>query len=320
MDALGSLLDGPRPRGAFLLKALLDPPWSLHVRDRAPLALLAMAAGEGWLVPAGGAPERLCPGDVAVVRGPAPYVLADDPATPPTAVIHPGQRATTPDGEELCERLALGVRTWGTGGSTTVLVAVHETPGELSSRLLGALPATLVIRSRTWESPLVPLLAAELGRDEPGQDVVLDRLLDLLLVAALREWFAREDADAPAWYRAHTDPVAGQALRLLHDDPAHPWTVATLAAKTGVSRAALARRFTALVGESPMAYLTGLRLALAADLLRDSDSTVDAVARKVGYGSPFALSTAFKRVRGLSPQEYRERTVHPATVAGAAPG
>ena len=163
----------------------------------------------------------------------------------------------------------------------------------------------MVLRGQDWESPLVPLLADEIVKDEPGQEVVLDRLLDLLLIAVLRAWFARPDADAPAWYRAHSDPVVGRALRMLHDNPAHPWTVATLAAATGVSRAALARRFTELVGEPPMTFLTGWRLALAADLLREPDATVGSVARQVGYGSPFALSTAFKRVYGVSPQEHR---------------
>jgi AraC-like DNA-binding protein len=100
---------------------------------------------------------------------------------------------------------------------------------------------------------------------------------------------------------------------MLHDDPARPWTVAALAAAVGVSRAALARRFTTLVGEPPMVYLTGWRLALAADLLREPDATVAAVARRVGYGSPFALSAAFKRVRGVSPQQHRRRV--PAPVA-----
>jgi AraC-like DNA-binding protein len=92
---------------------------------------------------------------------------------------------------------------------------------------------------------------------------------------------------------------------MLHEDPGHPWTVATLAARTGLSRAALARRFTELVGEPPMTCLTGLRLALAADLLREPDATVAAVARRVGYGSAFALSAAFKRERGISPHEHR---------------
>jgi AraC-like DNA-binding protein len=99
--------------------------------------------------------------------------------------------------------------------------------------------------------------------------------------------------------------VVGRALRLLHNDPARPWTVAALAAATGTSRAALARRFNELVGEPPMTFLTGWRIALAADLLREPGATVGSVARQVGYGSPFALSTAFKRVRGISPHQHR---------------
>jgi AraC-like DNA-binding protein len=87
--------------------------------------------------------------------------------------------------------------------------------------------------------------------------------------------------------------------------PARPWTVAKLAAETGVSRATLAHRFSELVGEPPMAYLTGWRLALAADLLREPAATVGSVARQVGYGSSFALSTAFKRVRGIASKQHR---------------
>jgi AraC-like DNA-binding protein len=92
---------------------------------------------------------------------------------------------------------------------------------------------------------------------------------------------------------------------MLHNNPEHPWAVATLAEAVGVSRAALARRFTELVGEPPMTFLTGWRLALAADLLRDPGTTIGAAARRVGYSNAFALSAAFKRVRGVSPQQYR---------------
>ena len=102
--------------------------------------------------------------------------------------------------------------------------------------------------------------------------------------------------------------MVGRALRLLQDDPAHPWTVASLATKAAVSRAAMARRFTDLVGEPPMSYLTAWRLALAADRLRDTDDTIAVIARDVGYGSAFALSSAFKRVYGVSPQEHRTRS------------
>jgi AraC-like DNA-binding protein len=213
----------------------------------------------------------------------------------------------TLDGQDLAEAMSLGVRTWGNDpeGSTVMLIGTYHAPGEISERLLAALPQLIVLRGVDWESPLVPLLADEIVKDDPGQEAVLDRLLDLLLIASLRAWFARPEAEAPAWYRAHDDPVVGRALRMIHNNPDHPWTVATLAAEIGISRAALARRFTELVGEPPMTYLTGWRLALAADLLREPDATVGAVARQVGYASPFALSAAFKRVRGISPREHR---------------
>lgn len=92
---------------------------------------------------------------------------------------------------------------------------------------------------------------------------MLDRLLDLMLIDVLRTWFSRPEGEPPGWYRALADPVIGGALRLLQDEPARPWTVASLAAAVGLSRAAFARRFTELVGEPPMAYLTGWRLSLA---------------------------------------------------------
>jgi AraC-like DNA-binding protein len=312
MDALGDLLDGPRARGAFLMRSILEPPWSLRVEDGAPLTVLAVVRGSAWVVPdrthADHAhPVRLGPHDVALLRGPDPYTVADDPGTPPQAVIHPGGCARSLDGEDLCDRLDLGVRTWGDSpdGSTTLLTGAYRFRGEVTPRLLAVLPQVATPGEAAWDPRLMSLLCDEVTRDGPGQDVLLDRLLDLLLVTALRAWFARSGDDRPDWYRAHGDPVVGPALRLLHDNPAHPWTVAGLAARVGVSRAALARRFTELVGEPPMTYLTNRRLALAADLLREPGATVGAVARRVGYGSPFALSTAFKRVHGVSPQEHR---------------
>ncbi|WP_157248945.1 AraC family transcriptional regulator [Nonomuraea typhae] len=301
MDQLAALLDGPRARGAFLLRAILDPPWSMRVEDRAPLTLVAVVRGEAWIVPSGGEPVPLMPGQVALVRGPDDYVVADEPGTPPQIIIGPDQHCTTLDGESLYQSMDLGVRTWGNSpdGETIMIVGTYSMETEVSKRLLDALPNLLVLPG----GPLIGLLGAEMVRDEPGQEAVLDRLLDLLLISTLRSWFA--DHEAPAWYRAQSDPVVGKAMRMLHNNPAHPWTVASLAAEVGVSRASLARRFTELVGEPPMAFLTDWRLALAADMLREPGATVGAVARKVGYGSPFALSTAFKRVRGVSPQEFK---------------
>ena len=308
VDPLAGLLDGPRARGAFVLRSIMNPPWSVRVQDEAPLSLVAMVRGDAWVVPDDDDDAvHLGAGDIAITRGPDPYVFADDPGTPPQVVVHPGEHCTTPDGKDLAQTMDLGVRTWGNDphGNTIMLIGTYLDPGEISHRLLHALPDLVVLRRDMWDSPLVPLLGVEIVKDEPGQEVVLDRLLDLLLIAVLRAWFSRPEAEAPAWYRANSDPIVGRALRMLQNNPAHPWTVATLAAETGVSRAALARRFTDLVGEPPMTFLTGWRIALAADLLRQPDATIGAVAQQVGYGSPFALSTAFKRVRGVSPNEHR---------------
>ena len=307
MDAVAGLLDGPRARGAFLLRSSLSAPWSLRIEDEAPLTLVAVVHGSAWIVPDDGDRVLLGGGDVAVVRGPEPYSVADDPTTPPQIVIGPGQDCRPVAGADAGQMTHLGVRTWGNAadGETELLTGTYLLDGEISRRLLRALPRLLVLRDDEWDCPLVPLMADEIIKDDLGQEAVLDRLLDLLLIAVLRAWFARPDADAPGWYRAYGDPVVGQALRLLHHDPAHPWTVAELAAAAGVSRAALARRFNDLVGEPPMSFLTGWRIALAADLLREPGATVGSVAHQVGYGSPYALSTAFKRLRGISPQQHR---------------
>ncbi|GIH08704.1 AraC family transcriptional regulator [Rhizocola hellebori] len=282
----------------------------MRIEDRAPLSAVAAVQGTAWVVPMDGEPVAVAPGDVAIMRGPDPYTFAGDPATAPQAVIHPGQRCTTPAGEDLHDAMMLGVRSWGNNryGSTIFLVGTYQMPAATSQRLLAALPPMLVVPREAVDSPLIALLDDEIVKDEPGQEVVLDRLLDLLLITVLRRWFAQSTRHGPAWYQAQSDPIVARALRLLHEAPAQPWTVAKLAEQAGVSRATLARRFTDLVGEPPMSYLAGWRLALAADLLREPSATVGSVARKVGYGSSFALSAAFKRVRGIAPRRHQQLT------------
>lgn len=308
MDPLAGLLDGPRARGAFVLRTVLSPPWSMRIEDRAPLTLVAVVRGRAWVRCDDGGSAQLATGDVAVLRGPDAYTVADAPGTPPQVVIGPGQvcTAVSADAPAMSD---LGVRTWGNdpAGRDVLLTGTYQVDGEVSRQLLAALPALLVQPADCLEEPVLGWLAREVAADGPGQGAVLDRLLDLVLVSTVRAWFARPGGDPPGWYRASADPVVGPALRALQADPARPWTVAGLAELAGVSRATFARRFTELVGEPPMAHLTAARLALAADLLREPGATVGSVARRVGYASPFALSTAFSRVHGISPREHRER-------------
>ncbi|WP_092775189.1 AraC family transcriptional regulator [Actinokineospora terrae] len=290
MDTVSDLLADVRARGAVFRQTVIDPPWALRMAGGAPLALATMLHGHAWIVPDQGEPVLLGAGDVAIIRGDAPYVLADDPATAPSRVV---------TRDDYCP----GVCGDPVGGAPVLLSGAFERRGDLSERLLHALPPVLVVPAA--QSPLTGVLADEVARDRPGQQLVLDRLLDLMLVSALRGWLATPDTTAPAWCRALDDPIIGTALRLLHDTPAHPWTVATLAARSGVSRATLARRFTTLVGDPPMTYLTTWRLTLAADLLHQTNDTVATIARKVGYANAFALSVAFTRLRGIRPTVHR---------------
>lgn len=307
MDTLGGLLDAPRARGAFALRASMSSPWSLRILAESPLTLLAGITGEFWVIPDDGEPIRIGPGDVAVTRAPAHYTVAESPTAEPTIVIHPNQDCRDLDGNSLLEQLTHGVRTWGTDpdGSTVFIVGAYEHLSDISDRLLRALPPVLSLRHGDWESPLVPLLCEEVVKDEPGQAAVLDRLLDLLVTAVLKAWFAKHDTSRPEWWRYQGDRVVEKALRIMHDDPARSWTLDALASEAGASRASLARRFHDLVGEPPMTFLKNWRMAMAADLLCQANETVSTVAEKVGYSTPFAFSAAFKRVRGMSPQEHR---------------
>lgn len=319
MDPITALLDGPRARGAFVLRCLLEPPWSIAVRDGAPLTVVAVTRGEAWIVQRD---ERIHvpQGSVALVTGPDHYELASAVGRAPDAIIHPGQRCETPGGMSLEVSMRLGVRSWGHGAdaTSTLLVGTYEDATSLRREVLATLPTPAVVAFGD-DDPLLALLASELDRDLPGQQTLLDRLLDALAVDALRRWCAANPDSAPRWWDGHRDPIVGEALRLLHDDPAHPWTIAEVAARIGTSRANLSRRFTDVVGEGVITYLTRWRLGLAADLLVEPGRSIGEVAAQVGYGSPFALSTAFKRQYGVSPDHHRRaiRAQEAATAAEA---
>lgn len=314
MDNLGGLLDAPRARGAFALRAVMQPPWSLRILAESPLTLIAGVVGDCWIIPDAGDPLRIGPGDIAITRGPDHYSVSDAPDTPPSVIVHPGQQCRDLDGNSLLETMMHGVRTWGNdpAGDTLFLVGAYEHLSDISDRLLRALPPLLTVSHTDWDSPLVPILETEMLKDEPGQAAVLDRLLDLLLTAALKAWFGQREQHPPEWWRHQGDRIVERALRLMHDRPEQPWTLETLASATGASRASLSRRFQHLVGEPPMTFLKHWRMALAADLLCRPDESVSTVAEKVGYTSPFAFSAAFKRTRGLSPQAHRNLNAQPS--------
>ena len=310
MDAFGDMFRGVRAHGSLFGSSLLTPPWALHFVDGAPLTLCAALGGGGWIVPEEGMPQRIDSHDTVVVRGPGTFTFVDtlDTAAEPLAC---GEFCATPEQGGTRHRLG-----WTDGGkadgATTLIVGAYPVRGEISHRLLDALPVVLHGSAGGTGDAILDHLAEEIAVDVPGQQVVLDRLLDWMLVCTVRGWFDRPGGEPPAWWAAQRDPVVGDALRLLHDDPAAPWTVANLAERIGVSRSTLAKRFSELMGEAPLTYLTHWRMALAVDRLTDDPAlSIAQVGRSVGYADPFAFSAAFKRVRGVNPRDVR-RTSRPA--------
>ncbi|SEF37458.1 AraC-type DNA-binding protein [Amycolatopsis pretoriensis] len=304
MDVLSDLLHRARAADALVRQLIQRPPWSMAFADAPPLTLVATLGGHAFVSLRDAAPVRLAAGDIALISATG-HTIADDPATAPQVVIRGAKKyPVTADAQPRAPR------TYGDGapGATTMLRGAYELHGVAAERLLGTLPPLAVVPAGPRTRAALDLLAGEIARDEPGQDAVLRRLLDLVLVLALRAWCATTDTP-PAWYRALDDEGVGEALRLLHAEPAHRWTVASLAARAGLSRAAFAARFAHLVGEPPLTYLTGWRMTLAADLLRDTEDTVAAVAKAVGDEDPFAFSVAFKRHRGASPSDWRRGRV-----------
>jgi AraC-like DNA-binding protein len=306
VDAFADLFRGVRAQGSLFGSTTLTPPWSLLFVDGAPLTLCTVLDGAGWVVPHGRPPEHLSAGETLVVRGPAPFSFVDAIGTD-AEPVECGEDCATPEQGGTRHRLG-----WtdcgpdGATGTTTLVVGAYPVRGEIGRRLLDAVPDVLRVVPGGTAGAVRELLAAEVAVDAPGQQVVLDRLLDWMLVCALREWFDRPGGAAPAWYAAHRDPVVGHALRLLHARPADPWTVSSLADRTGVSRATLAKRFADLVDEPPLTYLTRWRMTLAADLLLEREAaTIAEVAREVGYSDAFGFSAAFKRVRGVNPSAFR---------------
>ncbi|SDM51209.1 helix-turn-helix transcriptional regulator [Allokutzneria albata] len=189
---------------------------------------------------------------------------------------------------------------------TVTLCGAYEVVPTRVHPLLLDLPEVIRFPVRDELRSAIGLLDTELQRSRLGSDALVPALLDTLLVYLLRAWFTEQSTNATTgWAAALNDPVVTAALQAVHRDPAHPWTVAKLAAEAGLSRAPFARRFATLTGRPPMAYLTWWRMTVAARRLRESDAPLSAVAGEVGYRSEFAFAAAFKREHGIAPGRYR---------------
>jgi AraC-like DNA-binding protein len=252
---------------------MLEGECVLAVDGQEPLAL---AAGDFVLMPA-------TPGFTMSSLEPAAPVFVDrGQVPPPTEEIRHGRGEGPPDMRML-------------GG-----YFAFDSPDALL--LASLLPALLHVRDIGRLSVLVQLVREESLQQKPGRDLVLERLVELLLIEALRS--TPGERAPPGLLRGLADPRLSAALRHLHGNPAQSWTVADLARKAALSRSAFFERFSRAVGLPPMEYLLAWRMALAKDLLARSDVGIAEVAERVGYGSASTFSTAFSRHVGQPPGRF----------------
>ena len=151
------------------------------------------------------------------------------------------------------------------------------------------------------------LIEAELRRGEPGRQIIVHGLLDVVFAYALREAMAQRADASPGFSHAARDPQIRRALALMQEDCAHPWTLESLAQRAGLSRTALAERFREAMGDTPLAHLRTLRMQRAMQLLAHTDQRLEAVAAAVGYQDAFGFSKVFKRTVGMSPKAFRQQ-------------
>ncbi|WP_236567682.1 MULTISPECIES: AraC family transcriptional regulator [unclassified Nocardiopsis] len=304
MDPLSDMLGGIRSEGAVVSRTSLEAPWTLHFTGGAPLTMLTVVRGGGSVLLADGTALEIAAGDTALVRGPETFHLTDgaDASRGPRRTGEIACLGTAdPHGWEPDDR-------WESAseGSTALVVGAYRTTRGRHERLVRTLPPALVLREESDDVLWLNAARDTLSRWHlPGSQALIDRILDWGLVCTLGCWFDRRGDDAPTWYRGAMDPVTGPALEAIHERPGHTWTVSSLAARARVSRSLLAKRFTEVMGQPPLTYLTDWRMHTAEELLADPDLSVAQVAGSVGYADPAAFSTAFKRWRGMSPREFR---------------
>jgi AraC-like DNA-binding protein len=298
MDPLSDVLSLLKPRSYVSAGFDAGGDWSLRFSNQQPfIKCYAVVSGQCWLSVDGVADAvRLKSGDCFVLPSGRPFRLASDMALAPVdaGTIFPPAREG-------------GIVSYNGGGDFFLVGSRFAVTGNHAGMLLGMLPPIVHIRRETDQAALrwsVERMMQELRERQPGSSLIAQHLAHMMLVQALRLHLADEVRDGIGWFFALADKQLSAAINAIHADPAHRWTLQTLAERAFMSRSTFAERFKEKVGETPMEYVTRWRMLLAADRLTNSSDPISVIALSLGYESESAFSTAFKRLMGCSPRQY----------------
>lgn len=299
VDILQDRLLKARAAGASFVQSAVDAPWGLRVPADTQLAVHAMVHGDGWLWLDDSAHAwEMRAGDVVLVRGGRTHHLAH------------ALGASCEDLAQFRASMDRADKSQLSSDPTHVfLCGAYQFVGDVGDTLLAALPPVLHVRPGPGSRLRVTteLLSQELTYRQPGQQTVLDRLLDIVLVQLLRLHFDDPATQPPTWYTGDGHPRLSAPLQAMHDHPEYPWTITELAKIAGVSRSTFARLFNSVVGQTAIEYLTQWRMTLTRADLQDGTDTLATIATRYGYASPYALSAAFTRHHGEPPGRWRRR-------------
>ena len=298
-DLLGEGLHYLRMSGTFYCRSDLTAPWGLTLPAMPEwMWFHVVTSGRCRLEVDGAEAQLLQPGDFALVPHGEGHRLRSGPdATAPIIYDIPH--------EFVSDRYAV-LRHGGGGAAVNLVCGAVRFDHPAAHNLLNVLPRMIYVEAANspdteWMQSTLRLMATEARRSRPGGETVITRLSDILVIQAIRSWIENDPAARTGWLGALRDPQIGRAIAMIHRDPARAWTVASLAAEVAMSRSAFAARFTTLVHEPAMQYVTRWRMQIAVNELSEDGAVVGELANRLGYHSEAAFSRAFKRTIGVPP-------------------
>src|SRR5580765_2835555 len=317
MDVLSEVLRVVKLQGALFYNGEFSAPWCVNASSARALArhfapqsehvivFHLLTDGRAFIRLQSGERITLEAGDLVMIPHGDPHVMGNGSAAD-----------AVNDSEQLGEVIAQGLNPWrmGGGGEVTKFVCGYmASEPRLSTVFLSGLPALFKVSIRNdasgrWLENSIRFSVNDSDASRAGGEAVLAKLSEVLFVETLRTYIAHLPPEQTGWLAGARDSEVGKTLALMHRNPSHPWTIASLAKEAGVSRSVLAERFRHFLNETPMAYLTRWRLQLGAEMLVSTSYSVAQIASEVGYESEAAFNRAFKREFEIPPARFRSRS------------